>query len=422
MWENQGLVLGMANLNGHYGLNSTWHILSAFTDLNFLPFWKTEMALNGLVSVVLAFYAGSRLQLVLSGSRLISHWIVLLLPFFVFRNLLSSSSTDIPAIVCTWFVLTYWLEVLERKLSPWAYWPVFAVLPFWIVILKTSSAMLLLIPVGILFLALIEQHNIRFLMIGIVGFALMVPWAIQNWLLTGYLVFPIKMTALGHPLWQVPIESIEKKFYLSQFGDFAPPAQYNLSWLSHWMKAQNPDSRVIILLAFISLVSWFLVFVFNRSQRVFLKVFLFFTILACLLSWFLTITEPRYGFGSLVFSSLFIPGFLFARIQEKIPVFRYFGLIVLLLQGFNLYKTLREFKSGETSLVFPAEVPKVASRKLQCGNFIANMPVSYLTEVPAGKPVFCWDCSFPCVPLEGILDSAHIFKIDHGFYQGFKFK
>ena len=119
MWENQGLVMGMANLNGHYGLNSTWHILSAFTNLSFLPFWKTEMSLNSLVAVVLGLYSASRLRFILNGSRMIAHWIVVFLPFLVFRNLLSSPSTDIPAIICTWFVLTLWLETIEKEESPW---------------------------------------------------------------------------------------------------------------------------------------------------------------------------------------------------------------------------------------------------------------------------------------------------------------
>lgn len=422
MWENQGLVLGMANLNGHYGLNSSWHSLSAFTNLSFLPFWQTEMSLNGLMSVLLAFYAGSRLKLVLAGSRFVSHWMVVLLPFFVFRNLLSSPSTDIPAIIGTWFILTGWLEILEKKSSPWSIWPVFTIIPFWIVLLKSSSALLLCIPASALFLALQENEPLKIRLVFFSGMVLLLPWAIQNWLLTGYLVFPIRMTALGKPSWQVPIESIDKKFYLAQFGKFAPPAEYNLNWFNEWIHAQNADSRVIILLAFTSLLTWFLLFVFRKNLRVYLNVFLFLTVLACLLGWIITITEPRYGFGSLVFSALFIPSFVCTLVRKKVPAFRFFGLSILLLQGFNFYKTVREAGEFQQFLAFPAPAPEVQFQKLQCGNFEASVPVAYKTEVPDGKPVFCWDCPFPCVPLEGAMDSARIYKRQIGNYSAYEYR
>ena len=422
MWENEGMVLGMANLNGHYGLNSTWHILSAFSNLSFLPLWKTEMALNGLVAVVLSFYAASRLNAIWQGSKLISHWIVVLLPFFVFRNLLSSPSTDIPAIVCTWFVFTIWLETIEKEQSPWEVWPIFTLLPFWIVILKASSAALLFIPAGILFLAIVENDRKKITAILSLGAAMMFPWIIQNWLLTGYAVFPIRKTALGHPIWQVPLESIDKKFYLAQFGNFAPPDSYTLSWFIHWLQAHNVDSRVIIILSFSTILAWFVLFIFRAEQRVFLKVFLFSSVMACVLSWFITITEPRYGFGALVFSALFFQALFLSRLQSRFPIIRNIALLILVLQTYNLFKTYLEFSPGSNIALFPSQAPKVKFKTLHCGNFEAITPVSYLSVVPSGKPVFCWDCPFPCIPKEGSIDSTHIFKLNDGLYSGYYYR
>jgi hypothetical protein len=422
MWENQGLIMGMANLNGHYGLNSTWHILSAFTNLSFLPFWKTEMSLNGLVAIVLGLYSATRIRNILNGSRFISHWIVVFLPFLVFRNLLSSPSTDIPAIICTWFILTQWLETIENEESPWQIWPAFVLLPIWIVILKTSSAALLFIPAGAMYLAVQEESWVKIRWMVLTGGLLLCPWILQNWLISGYAVFPIRITAIGHPVWQVPLEAIDKKFYLAQFGDFAPPSSFSWNWFLHWIRAQNADSRLIILLSFTTIISGIAVFSFLRQQRNIITMFLYLSVLALVLSWFLTITEPRYGFGALVFSALFPVGYFLRIVTTRWQWMKYAAISVLLLQTFNLIKTVREFPPETAGFIFPLPVPSVQYQKYACGNFEAVVPVAYLSEVPAGKPVFCWDCPFPCVPLEGVAEAGHIYRLSGYFWPCYQYR
>lgn len=422
MWENQGLVMGMANLNGHYGLNSTWHILSAFTNLNFLPFWQTEMSLNGLVAVVLGFYSATRVRSILNGSHLITHWIVVFLPFLVFRNLLSSPSTDIPAIVCTWFVLTQWLETVEKEESPWQIWPVFALLPIWIVILKTSSAALLFIPASGLYILVQEESWVRIRWMLVFGCLLLLPWILQNWLISGYAVFPIRITAIGHPVWQVPLEAIDKKFYLAQFGNFAPPSSFSWNWFLHWINAQNADSRIIILMSFATIISGIFVFTFCHRYRNIITIFLYLSVLALVLSWFLTITEPRYGFGALVFSALFPVGYFLSKVSVRLHWFKYAAVSIILLQIFNMIKTVRELSSGQVGILYPAPVPSVQFKNYPCGNFDAVVPVAYSSEVPADKPVFCWDCPFPCVPLEGIEDAGHIYRLSGYFWPCYQYR
>lgn len=422
MWERQGLVPGMANLNGHYGLNSTWHLLSAWANIDFLPFFHSVFALNGLAMVVLGWFAASRMERILRGPALLADWIIIFLPFMVFRNLISSPSTDIPAIICSWFIYTLWLEAIEKEESPLTIWPVLTILPFWAVLLKASSAPLLLIPSGMVIICFVNGIKKNSLIVMVVGSLLILPWLLQNWFLTGYGVFPVKATALGNPIWQVPIESINNKFYLAQFGAFAPPEQYNWLWLKTWFSAHNRDTQVILICCLSSLVAGF-VFLFRRdSERVWVKVYLYMVVLACLLTWLLTITEPRYGFGALVFSAL-LPIAFFLRLlsnqQKHLPKLAFLALFALII---NVFKTAREYKFDGTALLFPKDRPTVATRNLSCINFEAVTPVVYTSQVPDGKPVFCWDCPFPCVPKEGISDSSHLEMIGVGPYLGFRYQ
>ncbi len=421
MWETEGVVAGVANLNGHYGLNSVWHLLSALANLDFLPGFKTDMPLNGLLAAILGLFAGSRLDVLLNETNKfrVSSFLAAFLPFFLFRNLLSSPSTDIPAIIATWFIFVLWLEDLENNRELSSNWILFLLLPVWIVTIKSSSAGMLLVAAGFL-IAQARKTDKKPLLAGLlVSGLVLLPWLLQNWIMTGYAIFPIKLTAIGNPAWQVPIESINKKFYLEQFGAFAPPSQYSMDWLKTWFSAQNPDSRVIILLAGIFLIRM----PFQKFEGLPKKslIYLYSIVLIQETLWFFTITEPRYGFGALLFSALILPAIFLQKMVLWKSQLRYFCILVIFAQSFNLFKTARDFSAQAGNIFTPAPAPSVSYRKIKCGNFTASSPEAYETEVPAGKPVFCWDCPFPCFPLEGKSDSSHVFVSTAGIFLSFEY-
>jgi len=94
---------------------------------------------------------------------------------------------------------------------------------------------------------------------------------------------------------------------------------------------------------------------------------------------------------------------------------KFIAISILFLQAFNLMKTIRELSSESIGILFPFPVPSVKYQFYKCGNFNAVVPLAYMSEVPANKPVFCWDCPFPCVPLEGIEHAGHIYQV-YGYF------
>lgn len=410
MWETKGLVIGMANLNGHYGLHSGWHILSAFCNLDFIPGWRLTLALNGLLAAILSLGSGVSMSRILKKQGLISDWIMALIPFFLFRNVLSSPSTDIPAIAGTWFLFFFWLREMETKSDIWKSWPVFLVMPVWIFTIKASSVGLLMVPAGLLIWSLAKRDKRKAILVLASGLVLAIPWCIQNWLISGYLIFPVEITALFSPDWQVPAFFVQKKFYPEQFGAFAPPDIYNLAWLHTWFRAHNPDTRIILILSCMGMALGLTGILLLPAWKKRQAVFLYATLMASLIIWLLTVTEPRYGFGALVFSALFPVAVSGNRLSGKWNFLRFGVAIVIGLQGFMLWKTIKENPVNGDILIKPAEIPVVACRQIQLRNFKASIPVAYLSEVPAIKPVFCWDCPFPCFPKESINDSSYIEK------------
>jgi hypothetical protein len=426
MWEQQGIVPGFANLNAHYGLHSSWHILSAFSNLSFLPGFVSEMCLNGLLAVFLALFSASRLQHLQDGKVItLSGFAAIFLPFFLFRNLLSSPNTDVPAITGAWFFFLLLLERIEKKQDLITSPALFLILPVFLVILKASSAGLLFAPAAFFILRWInnERKGLIFSILVAIGLPLGI-WILQNWLLSGYLIYPLEFTALGSPDWQVPPENMQKKFYSEQFGAFAPPAVYNLQWLRSWFSAHNTDSRLIILLASMFFIAFPFVLQRVKKTAAFRRDMIVFYLLLLLpaVIWLFSVTEPRYGFGTLVIAALFVPGFLIVGIQRKLPVVWPFPVLIIPLMALNCRKSLAEFEGQGRPFLIPEAVPQVTYRSLQCGNFTANCPQQYKTPVPSGKPVFCWDCPFPCFPLEGITDSAFVFEDKMAWFTTFYFQ
>ena len=426
MWEKQGIVPGFANLNAHYGLHSGWHLLSAFSNLSFLPGFVSDMCLNGLMAVLLALFSVSRLQHLLDGKVFtIAGFAAIFLPFFLFRNLLSSPNTDVPAIIGAWFFFLLLLEGIEKKQDVITSPTLFLILPVFLVILKASSAGMLFAPAAFFILHWMKSGSRRKIFSALAAIGLPAGiWILQNWLLSGYLFYPLEFTALGNPDWQVPPENMQKKFYPEQFGAFAPPAAYNLQWLRSWFWAHNLDSRVIILLAGISFIAFPFVINGVKKTAAFRRDMIVFYLLLLLpaVIWFLSVTEPRYGFGTLVIAALFVPGFFMVEIQHKLPAVWSFSLLIIPMMALNCRKSLSEFEGQGSPFLIPAAVPQVSYRLLQCGNFSANCPQEYQSPVPPGKPVFCWDCPFPCFPLEGIADSAFVFEEKRAWFTSFSFQ
>lgn len=421
MWESRGIIPGYANLNAHYGLHSGWHLLSAFSNLSFLPGFVSEMSLNGLLAAITGLFAASRLGHLLKNEVKISAFIAVLLPFFLFRNLLSSPSTDVPAIVGLWFFFLLWLEKIEKNEEMQETPELFLLLPVFLLVLKASVAGILAVLIYF-FVSGRKQKKLSFIPM-LAAILCGGIWILQNWLISGYAFFPLSVSAIGHPEWQVPAASIQKKFYLEQFGAFAPPKAYSLSWLRTWFAAHNPDTRLVLLLSALYFL-WMPLQLWLRKRKPGISPgFYPFTLVLFFLSaiWFFTITEPRYGFGSLIISALFPLAFGFKALAERIGQVRHTLLIMIPLLGMNLMKTYREF-CGKEAWLKPSAVPEVQYRELVCGNFTAACPEKYSSAVPEGKPVFCWDCPIPCIPKEGKSDSAFVFQKKMAWFTMYKLR
>lgn len=423
--EYYGTVPGLGNLNLHSALNSSWHVLQALFGMKGFWFPSGVYDLNGLLCTWILGMAGLAGYRVLIAEKSDYQFLPLLilfaLPAFVYRNLLTGPSSDIPSIALSWLVWVLFLlrsfgqdEASNNYLNFSVIW-----LGVFVFTVKLTSVMMLLPGAFVVMIWLGSgQKKQAFLWI-LICILVLTPHLYRNYLLSGYLFYPLTQVDLFSPEWKVPIDRVQNKFYLAQFGPFAPPETYSFAWLRSWFLAFNPESRVIIGLAFLLLVSGPFVLLNYRSKLGMYFRVLYVSMLAASLVWLFSVTEPRYGFGTLLILALAFIALLFLRFKDKWILKGYFGLIIG-LQSIHFIKTVRDTDINTLSWMDGSSFPKVVAEKIKCDNFEAFTPIAYENKLSQEKPVFCWDTQFPCLPKEDTQDAWRIVKRTAKISDGFK--
>jgi len=112
--ENYSVVPGLANLQGRFGFNSSWHILSAVFSFSWLSGSKFY-ELNGFLLLVLGGYFIFGTTKELRSGRKVSAFLKILVCIFLFRNFITSSASDLSNIYLSFFALVLALEKIEEK-------------------------------------------------------------------------------------------------------------------------------------------------------------------------------------------------------------------------------------------------------------------------------------------------------------------
>jgi hypothetical protein len=417
-----GPIYGFANLNAHNGLNSSWHSLHAVVSrLSYSGiFFQETYVLNSYFAFLWLALSVTMLQKGINEKRadpIIFIPGILLLT--IFRNQLTSLSTDIPVIIGCWLVL--YLLLLMSEMPHHSNYLVAGVwlLPFWLVSIKLTAAALMVLPIYFILIHEDAFSKFRKMIWLFAGLVVISPWLIQNYIISGYLLFPLKFTGFIPAQWQVPQVAIDEKMYSAQFGIYALPQNPSFQWFFQWWQAHPVVIKILLILAFyITIIR--MVFFMPKSRKYYLQPG-FAAIITAVLGWgiwFFTISEPRYGFGFFPFLAALALAGVFRAVSQFIGLY-VITLCFVTIQVVNLSKSLDEAGGWDkTLLAKQRSVPSLITRSIQCGNFTAVTPVSY-TNNEIDKPPFCWDCALPCLPKEEIGDSAWVFQFEMAGKPGF---
>jgi hypothetical protein len=404
-------VPGLGNLESRLAFNSAWFLPSALFSFSFLNLQSFHV-LNGFFFLLVNIYFLGKLRRFLRHEFTLSNIIsipLIYISFRLFGSQLSSPGSDLPATLLTWIIFLLALEKIESGKSDLFDIQTLLILLLSVfdVIVKISSAPILLLPLYFLARILLTGQKVKPAFLFALGGVVLIPWIARGVILSGYLLFPITMIDLFTPDWKMPsaLVKLNSDWITSWARLHSYDSQMVLSksfaeWLPLWWGNQLPFDRLILLgigigtILFVALVGLYLILDKNNLKRILPYAVIFMTGWIGIGYWFITAPDVRFGYGFLVISLCFLttPIVLLGLTQLKWtfkPLMYSIILVLILYQAFGIYK-LHDLSKFDGRWLLPVDYPTIEVKAIPLGNFIANTPV---------RGYQCWYAALPCTEM-----------------------
>ena len=445
--EEFAVVPGLGNVEHRYGFNSNYLLLSAIFSLRAL-FGEGVYSLQVLVLVAIICWTIK--EIIKSGYE-VKHMLLLFIItgfIFTFGYSLAATSTDaIPSMVSLSLIakmLLYPASVKNKRLF-------FVIIPIALLTFKLTIIPLSLISLYILVSLLRDKEYKATLFLVLVPAVILLLWFIRNFIISGYLIFPLHETGFFSVDWKLPAYvAIEEKDFIFSCGIRALD---DVVW-----QIQHPELnhfegiyRWIMNLIFVAptlLTPIVIVYCLLKKRYLDKNVyFVYIILLATVGVWYWGGPDPRFIGGILFAIIYYILYLLFATKVDKL--YPKVGTILIsafaLLMGYWAVSRSIKFYN-----MFDLKTPKVNSRPVSdilikqypyrellksatiyTDEFIpytfgngAIMYISKSPEIPNGRFV-CFESPFPCTVLQAdapgkYQDISSITTRGEGLQDGFR--
>ena len=416
-----GLVVGLGNIHGRLGFNSSW--LSAAALFSRPPNWAYGALLFAAAGTA-ALYAGLLARTVwavqqglpacaafgLVGSILLTRLVPGLNTFTILTN------TDIPTTLLVLHALMLSVGILERERSrsPTAPSPAAAFSQLEPFVLAATVALAITtklssLPVALLVLAIvpargawpflreaIARHRCSLVAIAFLLSVLPLLWVTRTFLISGCLLYPVRITCLPVP-WFVGWQTVEAEMaWIVSWARITPippddPIFQGYKWVPIWATSFDM-ARVATRSAIVLASAMALAGLLKWRGRPFFAQAVVLPLIACgagLVLWFLGAPDVRFGGG-------FIVGALSLVLAGAVAGFAPYSRAVIgaatLLWIANLAYLWRSgvHHDGISLAAAPLEIPVPASETRSTSGGVAV----FITQ----DDYKCWLLPNPCVP------------------------
>lgn len=344
--EEYKAVPGLANLHGRLGFNSSFFVTSAafaFSRLVGQPLY--------VLNIIFAFcyYLWLIHKIYIYRNNLWSI-VYLFLAIAMLRHLLDSISSPTPDVLASIIISYVFIAVTENLLTKDAIDKdekvVLLLLIFFAFTVKLNTLPLGLIGLFLLFTkSLLKRRKALWIIIG-GGMLVLVPWIIRNYILTGYLIFPVSATGFLHPDWQVSSKILHFEKLLINNGPKLISQRWEevnalsfFQWFPLWIKAHLAQglivSLVILVVAIICAVASVVIIQRRRHTSLFLL-----AVINMISIFFWMYNSPDYRFGYPYLLNAIVLLALFAtRNKPATPTIKYAAVtLVVILCGYYIKK------------------------------------------------------------------------------------
>ncbi|RYD56592.1 MAG: hypothetical protein EOP56_11105 [Sphingobacteriales bacterium] len=423
--EQYPVIKGLASVHSRFGFNYQYLVLAAVYGFSFLNI-PTLHATNGYIMLLLLWYVVTSMDFVRGKGLSWLDIVKLIMLFFVINmsNAMSSISPDFPASALSILVILLTLDKIQD--GSFYKFDCLALLVFLLsifaVLFKLSGLPVLLFCT--VFAAAIFKKRSYLIVCLSIGMISLIPYLIRNYLISGYLIYPLYSLDLFDVPWKSPLEIVIAEKEVVKYYALGLPVGANVSfaemirsWLGY-LRSSNPVYVYIVYLMGVcillniamALYALFRKIFFERLPLILVNLFL----IISLIYWFSLGPDPRFGNGYIIpFIAITLALCIQGIVKKMQPVFVYGALSVFLLLQVAMLKGAAISRSQNNkdnvvafNLISPAPyaVPDTFSMYLKEGIKV------YKTR----NNTQCWDAPLPCT-IEREVFKAQGEKIHDGF-------
>ena len=307
--EEFGVVKGLANLQQHFGYNSSYFSLAALFSMKFITGTSLH-TLTGFIENVLCIWAVMKLRYAPYSKRHITDMCCVGILFYALINVTGSMSpaSDYVTNFIALYLVARWTDLFENDSRQINSYALLSVACVYLLTLKISGGMLLLITIYPAIILLKQKKWKKIMIYLLMGTIVVVPFLMRNVLLSGWLIYPCAGIDLFHVDWKVPIDylRIDAK-QISVWGkclyDVSLADMPLKEWVPIWFASQERYHLMLIggvtLSAILVLINTIKKIIHHYSLDIRLTV-LYGGIIASLVLWFFMSPFIRYGLAFLI--------------------------------------------------------------------------------------------------------------------------
>ncbi len=399
-WLNEyGFVKGLANLHIFLGQTSGWHLTQSAFSFSFL--YGNFNDLSGFCLLLGNYYAVRKLDVYFKTKSLTA----LMLGLFVIFNpllfqFISAPSPDIAVFVISYVLFFLLIEHFGKSTSETT--NLGFILAFFLIYIKSTSIVMLAIPVYLLFVH-DKTQPLKWFRTAVVGMLFLLLFLIKNSILTGYPLYPTQLVDGLSFDFSVPKELISFFFDKSRLYDFSMSkaefhAMTNYQILIKWLSVAKINGVFNILSVVLVIAVPFFIHRFYAKKTAW---FLYGVMLLQLVVLLLTSPQFRFFLNFIMLFTCLIVACLFHNRKKIIYFFVYSSTLFVLVLVFipvNISSFTKNKQIATTSnfdlnnLIVPSDNSNLKSYTLnKFGNLLyySPDPTSYFWYGGNGK--------LPCV-------------------------
>ncbi len=259
--EEYGAVRGLGNLHLRLGYNSAAFALSALYSFHFLG---TSMhAMAGYFALLLAWQCVGLVDIARRKHPVLSDFVRVISVYYLFTifDEMVSPASDYFMTTMVLYIIIVWLDLYvehERSFLPHA---LLSLCALYAATIKLSAAPVVLLAIYPIYRLITKRKKgavkpvLYFIVFGIM---IVFPFLARNFVLTGWLIYPMTGIDFFSPVWKVPVQKAMSDAHeiISYGRGYTDPSGYYASisqWFPEWAGQLSGFNKLMLVLDVISL-------------------------------------------------------------------------------------------------------------------------------------------------------------------------